>query len=70
MRSDVAVVKVKFADGATMRTTPIEEFVLAVVPRQHLARNSQLASATAYDAAGHRIASESLLPPKPSGRRP
>ena len=69
VRSDVATVKVKFADGDTMTVTPIEEFVLAVVPRQHLAKNSQVASATAYDAAGHRVGSESLLPPKPSGRK-
>ena len=68
VRSDVAAVKIKFVDGGTMTTTPIDNFVLAVVPHQHLAKSSQVASATAYDAAGHRIGSESLLPPKPSGR--
>ena len=67
VRSNVATVKVKFADGGTMTTTPIDNFVLAVVPRQHLAKSSQVASATAYDTAGHRIGSESLLHPKPSG---
>jgi hypothetical protein len=68
VRSDVATVKVRFADGGTMTATPIEELVLAVVPRQHLAKGSQVGSATGYDAAGHRVGSESLLPPKPSGR--
>jgi hypothetical protein len=70
VRSNVALVKIKFADGGTMTTTPIDDFVLAVVPRQHLAKGSQVASATAYDVDGHRVGSESLLPPKPSGRRP
>jgi hypothetical protein len=70
VRADVATVKIKFADGGTMTTTPIEEFILAVVPRQHLAKGSQVASATAYDTAGHLVGSESLLPPKPSGTRP
>ena len=62
------MVKVRFADGGTMTVTPIEEFVLAAVPRQQLAKGSQVSSATGYDAAGHRVGSESLLPPKPSGR--
>jgi hypothetical protein len=66
VRSNVAVVKVTFADGDTMTVTPIDEFVLAVVPRQHLAKSSQVRSATAYDAAGHIVGRESLLPPKPS----
>lgn len=70
VRSNVAMVKVKFADGGTMTVTPIEEFALAVVPRQHLAKGHGAVSATAYDAAGHRVGSESLLPPKRSGRRP
>jgi hypothetical protein len=70
VRANVARVEVKFADGGTMTTTPIDGFVLAVVPRQHLSKSSHVVSATAYDAAGHRVGSESLLPPKPSGRRP
>jgi hypothetical protein len=70
VRANVARVEVKFADGGTMTTTPIDGFVLAVVPRQHLSKSSHVVSATAYDAAGHRVGSESLLPPKPPGRRP
>jgi hypothetical protein len=69
VRSNIAVVKVKFADGDTMTVTPIDEFVLAVVPRQHLTKGAQVSSATGYDTSGHRIGSESLLPPKPR-RRP
>jgi hypothetical protein len=66
VRSDVATVKVTFANGGTMTVKPIRGFVLAVIPREHLAKDAQVSGAVAYDTAGRKLGSESLLPPKPA----
>jgi hypothetical protein len=65
VRSDVATVKVTFANGGTMTVKPIRSFVLAVIPREHLAKNAQVSGVVAYDTAGRKLGRESL-PPKPS----
>jgi hypothetical protein len=70
VRADVATVKVTYADGATMTVKPIEGFVLAVIPRQHLAKGTQVTGATGYNSEGRKVGSESLRPPKPSRAAP
>jgi hypothetical protein len=39
---------------------PIRGFVLAVIPREHLAKDAQVSGAIAYDTAGRKLGSESL----------
>ena len=70
VRADVATVKVTFADGATMTVKPIQGFVLAVIPRRQLVKGAEVSRASGYNAAGRKVGSESLRPPKRSGAAP
>jgi hypothetical protein len=66
VRADVARVRVAFADGATMTVKPIRGFVLAAIPREHLAKQSHVAGVTGYNNAGHKVGSQSFRPPRPA----
>jgi hypothetical protein len=64
VRSDVAEVVVRFADGTHATVAPTHGFVLYMVPRSHLAPGHQVIGATGRTSAGATIGTESFLPPR------
>jgi hypothetical protein len=63
-RNDVSTVELRFADGARVTIKPTQGFLLYAAREAHLASGHELISATALDAAGKTIGTQSLEPPK------
>jgi hypothetical protein len=70
VRADVATMVVRFADGTQTTVAPTDGFVLYTIPRRHLVRGHQVVAAVGRNAAGARIATQSLAPPRRAPRRP
>jgi hypothetical protein len=64
VRSDVATVELRFADGARAKAEPTQGFVLYAVSRTHLAKGHELVGAVAHGADGKSLGSESFRPPR------
>jgi hypothetical protein len=63
-RNDVSTVELRFADGTHLTIKPTEGFLLYAAPADHLASGHELSSATALNAAGKTIGTQSLEPPR------
>jgi hypothetical protein len=63
VRPDVATVELRFADGARVPVSPKSGFVLYAVARPHVLEGHQLVGATARNAAGRTIGTQSFRPP-------
>jgi hypothetical protein len=58
VRSDVATVELRFADGARTTLRPTNGFVLYAVPAEHLEKGHVLVSAAGRNAAGRTVATQ------------
>jgi len=63
-RNDVSTVELRFADGAHVAVKPTDGFILYAAPQDHVATGHELVSATALNAAGKTIGTQSLELPK------
>jgi hypothetical protein len=63
-RNDVSTVELRFADGAQVTIKATDGFILYAAPKDHLATGHELVSATALDAGGKEVGTESLRPAK------
>jgi hypothetical protein len=64
VRADVATVELRFADGAQATIKPTDGFILYAAPKDHLAVGHELSAATARNATGKVIGTESFKQPR------
>jgi hypothetical protein len=64
VRSDIATVELRFADGARLSVKPTQTFVLATIPKAHLLAGHQLVAVYGLTASGKAVGHESFRPRK------
>jgi hypothetical protein len=65
VRSDVAAVRLRYADGSTSTVRPKRGYVLVAVSRGHLQPGHEVIAADGYARGGRRVGHESFRPGRP-----